>query len=130
MLGVGPLGDVAYANPAYAEMLGYGDRGTLTGLSLCELLAGHEARTPMDCLKTLRTAAVVDWNHGQNYVIRTMVSAPLLLRETDTLLLIGVTDVTDWLWETNRFAGPRQSASHAKARGTVGRDHSRQIALG
>jgi len=95
------------------------------------LLAGHEARTPMDCLKTLRTAAaVVGWNHGQNYVIRTMVSAPLLLRETGTLLLIGVTDVTDWLWETNRFAGPRQSASHAKARGTVGHDRSRQIALG
>jgi len=47
----------------------------------------------MDCLKTLRTAAaVVGWNHGQNYVIRTMVSAPLLLRETGTLLLIGVTD--------------------------------------
>jgi hypothetical protein len=34
-----------------------------------------------------------------------MVTPPLLLRGTDTLLLIGVTDVTDWLWETNRRAG-------------------------
>jgi hypothetical protein len=31
-----------------------------------------------------------------------MVSSPLLLRETDTLMLIEVVDVTAWLWDTSR----------------------------
>jgi PAS domain-containing protein len=119
MLGVGHLGDIAYANPACAEMLGYPDGGTVTRLQLPALLTGHEALAPADCLTTLRTAAaVVEWNHNQNYVVRTMVSAPLLLRETDTLLLIGVTDVTAWLWETSRVADAPRTEGHGPSRPT------------
>jgi PAS domain-containing protein len=119
MLGVGHLGDIAYANPACAEMLGYPDGRTVTGLQLPALLTGHEALAPADCLTTLRTAAaVVEWNHNQNYVVRTMVSAPLLLRETDTLLLIGVTDVTAWLWETSRVADAPRTDGHGPSRRT------------
>jgi hypothetical protein len=31
-----------------------------------------------------------------------MVSSPLLVRETDTLMLIEVVDVTAWLWDISR----------------------------
>lgn len=110
ILGVRLSGDIAYANPAFADMLGYLDGKTVTRLYLPELLTAHEAVAPADCLDTLRTAnAAIEWNHSQGYVIRTMVSAPLLLRETDTLLLVGVTDVTAWLWETDRRANARRN---------------------
>ncbi|MGH3639937.1 MAG: hypothetical protein ACRDUX_13020 [Mycobacterium sp.] len=120
MLGVGHLGDIAYANPACAEMLGYPDGETVTRLQLPALLTGHEALAPADCLTTLQTAAaVVEWNHNQNYVVRTMVSAPLLLHETGTLLLIGVTDVTAWLWETSRVVDAPRTEAHRHSRRTA-----------
>jgi hypothetical protein len=75
--------------------------------ALPELLAGHGALAPSDCLSTLRAAdSVVEWNHWQGYVIHTMVSPPLLLRENDTLLLVEVTDVSESLWDTNRKPDP------------------------
>jgi PAS domain-containing protein len=102
ILGLGPLGDISYANPACAEMLGYPDGRALATHYLPELLTGHEAVTPIDCLATLRTAAaeaVVEWNHARDHVVRTMLSRPLQLG--DSLHLVGITDITDWLWETN-----------------------------
>jgi PAS domain-containing protein len=105
MLGVGIRGEVAYANPACAEMLGYLDAESLTRLDLPKLLTGRGDVAPIDCLDALRTTTtVVDWNHNQGYVVRTMLSAPLLLRSTDALLLIGITDVTARLWETAPLA--------------------------
>ena len=81
---------------------------TVTRLPLPDLLAGHEALAPSDCLSTLRAAdSAVEWNHRQGYVIHTMVSPPMLLRENDTLLLVGVTDVSDLLWDTNRTPSGR-----------------------
>jgi PAS domain-containing protein len=38
MLGIGLVGDIAYANPACADMLGYVDPDTVTRLPLPELL--------------------------------------------------------------------------------------------
>ena len=103
IIGVGPLGDIAYANPAFAEMLGYINDTTVTRVQLPSVLIGHEALTPCDCLRTLKTAdSAVEWRHSQGYAIRTMVSSPLLVRETDTLMLIEVVDVTAWLWDTSR----------------------------
>jgi PAS domain-containing protein len=108
MLGVDVDGAIAYANPAIAELLGYEDGSAVARLRLPELLTGHEAHAPTDCLNTLRsTASIVEWNHSQNYVIQTMLSRPLLLRDTDRLLLIGITDITAWLWETKRSADLR-----------------------
>ncbi|TPG37081.1 diguanylate cyclase [Mycolicibacterium hodleri] len=99
MLGVELLGDIGYANPACAEMLGYLDPEKVARQSLPALLSGHETRTPADCVDLLRTTtSVVSWNHEEGYLVRTMLSPPLLLRATDTLLLIGITDVTASLW--------------------------------
>jgi len=108
------LGDIAYANPACAEMLGYVDGKTVTRLHLPELLSGHSALTPSDCVNTLRTAeGIVGWNHAQDYVIRTMVSPPLLLRDSDQLLLISITDVTDSLWESKPASGVHETIGHS-----------------
>jgi len=114
MLGIGQLGDIAYANPACAEMLGYSDGDTVTRLHLPELLAGHSALAPSDCVNTLRSAqAIVHWNHAQDYVIQTMVSPPLLVRESDPLLLVSITDVTDWLWESRPTSTTHRTNGHS-----------------
>jgi PAS domain-containing protein len=47
ILGIGLLGDIAYANPACAEMFGYVDGRTVTRLYLPELMTGHEASEPL-----------------------------------------------------------------------------------
>ena len=126
VLGIGLLGEIVYANPACADMLGYPDGRAVARLQLPKLLTGHETHSPTDCLHTLRTASVVDWNHRQDYMIRTMVSSPLLTRETDALLLIGVTDVTAWLWETNRMAGARRADGLGASRRTEVHGHSKR----
>lgn len=100
MIGVGTEGNIAYANPACAELLGYVDGRTLTRLYLPELLDGHALREPPDCISTLRSAdGPVGWNHAEGHLVRTAVSAPLLVRSSDELLLVGLNDVTSWLWE-------------------------------
>ena len=110
MVGVGLSGNIAYANPAFADMLGYADARAMIRLHLPDLLLGHEECAAEDCVDWLRKAdSDVEWKHAQGYVIRTMVSPPLLLRETDALLLIGVTDVTAWLWETKRTRDANRS---------------------
>jgi PAS domain-containing protein len=103
MLGVGPLGRIEYANRACAELLGYAEGATVTQLHLPELLVGHAALKPVDCLATLKAAPpIVEWSHREDHVVRTIVSAPMLLRSTDALLLVGITDITEWLWESSR----------------------------
>jgi hypothetical protein len=103
MLGVGPLGNVEYANQACADLLGYVDGNTVTALYLPELLVGYATRQPIDCVATLRVAPpIVEWNHSEGHVVRTIVSNPMLVRSSDALLLFSVTDITEWLWESGR----------------------------
>lgn len=114
MLGVGTLGNIAYANQACAELLGYVDGETLTHLYLPELLVGHATLEPLDCLATLRDVEpIVEWNHAEGHVVRTMVSTPLLIRSTDTLLLVSVLDITEWLWESGRNAAVNGGSRHS-----------------
>ena len=103
MLGIGMFGDIDYANQACAGLLGYVDGDALTRLHLPELLVGHATLAPVECVAALRAAQpIVEWNHAEGHVVRTMVSAPLLVRSTDALLLVGIVDVTEWLWESGR----------------------------
>lgn len=104
-LGIESHGGIAYANPACANMLGYVNGHTVTRQPLPELLTGHETLPPLDCLDTLRQASsIVGWNHCHGYTVRTMLSPPLLLRETRTLLLISVTDITALIEATTSTA--------------------------
>jgi PAS domain-containing protein len=100
-LAVGLDGAIIYANLACAKLLGHADTTTLTEQPLNTLLAGQSHTAPRDCLNLLRTndtGVVTIWYHADGYPVATLLSPPLLIRDDDTLLLITVTDMTEWLW--------------------------------
>jgi len=83
-------------------MLGYPDTTTLTEQPLSALLAGHAATPPRDCVTALRAAGnvVISWLHAEDFPIRTVVSDVLLVRATDPILLISITDITEVTWNS------------------------------
>jgi PAS domain-containing protein len=96
-------GVVVYTNPAFATMLGHHpDTIMLTGQQLPALLAGHAATPPPDCVTALRAAGnvIVDWLHVEGFPVRSVVSETMFVRTTDEILLIGVTDITEFIWTT------------------------------
>jgi hypothetical protein len=101
MLGTGLDGVVVYTNPAFAILLGHHrETITLTGKRLPDLLAGHSATSPSDCVTDLRSAhnVIVDWLHAEGFPVRTVISETLFVRGADQILLIGVTDITELIW--------------------------------
>jgi PAS domain S-box-containing protein len=101
MLATGLDGVVVYTNPAFATLLGHHrDTITLTGKRLPELLAGHSATSPRDCVTALRNTnkVVVDWFHTEGFPVRSVISETLFVRGTDEILLIGITDITELIW--------------------------------
>jgi PAS domain S-box-containing protein len=105
-LAVGLDGVLIYANPACARLLGYAETTTLTGQPLNTLLAGQSHTAPRKCLTLLRTpenSAVTLWRHADGYPVATLLSRPLLIRDDDPLVLITVTDMTEWLWSNQPF---------------------------
>jgi PAS domain-containing protein len=102
MLATGLDGVLIYTNPAFATMLGYPGTTTLTEQPLPALLAGHSATPPRDCVTVLRAAGsvVIDWLHAEGFPVRTVVSDALLVRATDRILLISITDITELIWTT------------------------------
>lgn len=114
MLGVDQLGCIEYANQACADLLGYADGATMNQLHLPKMLVGHEALEPVDCLATLKTPPpIVVWSHREDHVVRTIVSAPMMLRSSDTLLMVGITDITEWLWENSRNSAATGRINHS-----------------
>lgn len=102
MLAVGLDGQLIYANPAMAASLGYPDVGALVEQSLPILMSGHGFTSEPDCLTALQAAAghIVNWCHVDGYRVHTVVSAALLTRATDPLLLITLTDVSELQWSS------------------------------
>jgi PAS domain-containing protein len=101
MLATGLDGVVVYTNPAFAILLGHHrDTITLIGKRLPELLAGHSATSPRDCVTALRSdhKMVVDWLHAQGLPVRTVISETLFVRGADQILLIGITDISELIW--------------------------------
>jgi PAS domain S-box-containing protein len=104
VVGVDVDGEVTYANPAFARMLGHSDTAALTGQWLSTFLSGRVGESPHECVAMLRSArgSLVDWCHAEGYTVHTMVSDSMLLRSTDPLLLVSVSDVTERLWAAER----------------------------
>lgn len=102
MIAIGLDGVVVYNNSAFATMLGHGADVMLTGFTLPALLDGRSATPPGDCVTALRAAnnVIVDWLHTEGFLVRSVLSETLLLRATDQVLLIGVTDITELIWTT------------------------------
>lgn len=100
ILAVGDDGIILYTNPACAAMLGHSDNA-LAGRPLNQLLRTGP-RTPAQSVQALRTAAgtVTAWSHSENGTVKAIVSPPLLI--DDPVLVVGLTDVTEWLWSVDR----------------------------
>ena len=105
ILATGLDGVLTYTNPAFATMLGHPDATTLTEQELPALLAGHSATEPRDCIAALRGVGtvVVDWLHAEGFPVRTLVSDALLVRATDPILLISITDISEVMWSSSRL---------------------------
>jgi PAS domain len=114
MLATGLDGVLIYTNPAFATMLGYPDTTTLTEQLLPALLEGHSATPPRECVTALRATGtvVIDWLHAEGFPVRTVVSNALLVRATDPILLISITDITELMWTTHILPA---EARHARA---------------
>jgi PAS domain-containing protein len=99
MLAIGLDGVVVYATAACEQLLGYRNGTRLTGQSLPELLVDHSDTTPEDCITLLRVPkTIVKWQHTDGYPVSTVVSSTILLRATDPLMMVSLTDVTEWTW--------------------------------
>jgi hypothetical protein len=52
-----------------------------------------------DCVALLGVPnTIVKWKHTDEYPVSTLVSSATLLRATDPLLILSLTDVTAWVW--------------------------------
>lgn len=98
-IAIGLDGVVVYANSACEKMLGYQTADSLKGQPLTALLIGHSHSAPEDCVDLLRERnAITKWNHSDGYPIAVVVSNSMLLRGTDTRLMVTLTDVTESVW--------------------------------
>jgi PAS domain S-box-containing protein len=111
MLGAGLDAVVVYANPACAAMFGYESPASLKGKPLSELLTGQSRTPPQHCVALLRAAhgSLKEWRHATGYPISTVVSGSVV-RATDPLLLVTISDITEWLWAG--FSGSNGSPQH------------------
>lgn len=93
-------GEMSYANPAFAQMLGHFDSADLTGRPVSAFLCKHEQVPAEECVDMLRNSCggLVDWWHAEGFAVRTLVSKSMLLRSVDPLILISLNDMTEWLW--------------------------------
>jgi PAS domain-containing protein len=100
MLAVANHGIIVFANPACQVMLGDPDT-TITGRPLNHFLQVDVA-TASESVTALRQAAgkITTWQPAHEEIIKVVVSQPLLMRAEDPILLVGLTDVTEWLWTT------------------------------
>lgn len=104
VIAVSGHGELAYANPAFATMMGHSDTAALTGRFLPELMVGREGQPAQASAEALGAArgTLVEWRHAEGYVVSTMVSDSMLMRSTDPLLLVSLHDMTEGLWTNPR----------------------------
>ncbi len=96
---VGLDGVVVYANRACERLLGYRTAMTLEGQSLAALLTEQSDTLPRDWIDLLCDPdTVTNWNHSDGYPVATLASDAMLLRDTEMMLMVSLTDVSDRVW--------------------------------
>lgn len=98
MLAVSDDGCIVFANPACQDMLG----DTAVANHPLNNYLHTSVAGATDSVAQLRHAAgtITDWQHAGGGTIKAVVSQPMLMRAKDPILLVGLTDVTEWLWTT------------------------------
>jgi hypothetical protein len=79
------------------------------------LLEGHSATPPRDCVTALRATdtMVINWFHAEGFPVCTVVSNALLVRATDPILLISITDITELMWTSDTLPAVARRARAA-----------------
>jgi len=91
-------GAVVYANRAFKEMLGC-PADSLSGAAADLIHADTSAEMPAAVVLQEQAGQLVGLCHADGSIVKVIVSKPLLVRADDPVLLIGVQDVTQHLWE-------------------------------
>jgi PAS domain S-box-containing protein len=92
-------GEVLYANRAFEEMLGH-PAGSLDGTAAADLLAdGTGDGVSVEMMLRERAGRLLGLRHADGSIAKVIVSSPMLRREDDTVTLVGVQDVTEYVWE-------------------------------
>jgi PAS domain S-box-containing protein len=91
---------VVYANPAFETMLGH-PVGSLGGTAAARLV-DEDTRSEGSVGSTLRrrSGELLGLRHSEGSLIKVVVSQPMLLRADEQVVLIGVQDVTEHIWES------------------------------
>ncbi|MBV8930309.1 MAG: hypothetical protein JO152_14400, partial [Mycobacteriaceae bacterium] len=72
----------------------------LAGQPLNQLCDYPRATTPQEAFEELRAAAgtLAQWRGPLRETLKAIISPPVLMRHDDPVLLVALTDVTEWLW--------------------------------
>jgi PAS domain-containing protein len=102
VLAVANDGIIVFANPACQAMLGC-PGATANGRPLNHFLQ-VDAAGATDVVATLRAAAgqITTWRRANDEILRVTVSQPLLAYAEG--LFVGLTDVTEWVWDVGLSA--------------------------
>jgi PAS domain S-box-containing protein len=92
-------GIILFANPAFAEMVGY-ERDGLAGSGFSEIF--HTVPAALCALPGVETLAnlVVELRHCEGWTVRARMSNSPLLRHDDPLALVTFENLTERLWES------------------------------
>jgi PAS domain-containing protein len=91
-------GIILFANPAFAEMVGY-ERDGLAGSAFSEIF--HTVPAVLCALAGVETLAnlVVELRHCEGWPVRARMSNSTLMRHDDPLVLVTFENLTERLWE-------------------------------
>jgi PAS domain S-box-containing protein len=101
ILAVNGTGEIAFANEAFAAMVGY-PRDDLTTMSAHSLVA-CVAPTDTDVVAVLREHAksVIRLFHADGWTLPALLSDSVLIRDDEKLAVVAFTDLSQIAWESS-----------------------------
>jgi PAS domain S-box-containing protein len=101
ILAVDDAGEIAFANEAFAAMVGYSseDLATMTAQSLVLCIAPADSGV----VAVLREHAnsVVRLLHADGWTMPALLSDSVLIRDEEKLAVVAFTDLTEMAWDTS-----------------------------
>lgn len=89
---------IVFANPAFEEMLGL-PAASIEGSSAAALVNDEIGDDAVDTVLRQRAGKLLGLRHTDGSAVKVIVSMPMLIRFDEPVVLVGVQDVTQHLWE-------------------------------